>query len=260
MKSNQKAENNNLYVYGVHPCEEAIANSYTKVEKVYFNLSSQKSNNIRLQNIMKLIIKHKIPFSYIPDDRLDVYSNGGNHQGVVMLMRSFEYESLDDILDYIKDDTNPYYRSNACVLILDNIEDTHNMGAIIRTAAGLGVSAVIIEKFSNAPINGTVYKTSAGQVENIPIVQVNNINVCIEKLKQNGFWIYGLAANGEKNIWEERFDNPTCFIIGNEERGVSHNTQQHCDMLLKIDMSNNVESLNASVSAAIAMYEWRRAL
>ena len=251
---------NELYIFGIHPCEEAILNSYNKVEKVYFNLSAKNNFSPRFKNIMKAIIAHKIPFSYIDDKRLDDYAGGANHQGVIVLMRGFEYESLDNILAKIKDDTLPHYRVNACVIILDNIEDTHNLGAIIRTAAGLGVSAVIIEKFSNAPINGTVYKTSAGQVENIPIVQVNNINVCIEKLKENGFWIYGLAANGEKNIWEERYDTPTAFVIGNEEKGISHNTQKNCDMLLKIEMKNEVESLNASVSAALAMYEWRRGL
>ena len=142
----------------------------------------------------------------------------------------------------------------------------HNFGAILRTAAATGVAGVIVPKDSQAPINGTVYKTSAGAVAKIPVVRVSNINQIIEKLKKNKFWTAAIDMDEEANskqqkknqLWNQTFDTPMAFIMGAEGKGVSVKTKEHADYIISIPMENDIESLNVSVAAAVVLYEWKR--
>lgn len=253
-------QNNSFNIYGIHSIEEAIKNNFSKIEKIYFDeYVINKRNNDKLTAILHEVKKLKIPYSVVDRKKLDLMASDNkevnNHQGVVAIIRSFDYVDLEQFLKDIKDIQNP------CVLILDNIEDTHNVGAMIRSAVAANIAGIIIHKYSGAPINGTVYKTSAGLVENIPIIKVSNINATIEKLKDNKyakFWIYGLDMSGKKSLWDIEYNTPTAFIIGNEERGISLKTGEHCDELIYIPMNKKAESLNASVSAALVSYEWAR--
>jgi 23S rRNA (guanosine2251-2'-O)-methyltransferase len=147
---------------------------------------------------------------------------------------------------------------HTAVLLLDEIEDPHNFGAILRTAAASGMSAVIVPKHRQAPVNATVFKTSAGTAGIIPIVRAVNLNQAILTLKDNSFWIAGLSMESDSNIWDQTYDVPMAFVVGNEGRGMRKKTGEHCDFLLNIPMFNGVESLNASVSASLVCYEWRR--
>jgi 23S rRNA (guanosine2251-2'-O)-methyltransferase len=157
-------------------------------------------------------------------------------------------------------------------LVLDKVEDPQNFGAIVRSAGAAGVSAVFVANASQAPVNATVFKTSAGVITKVPIVQVANIADTLEKLKDAGFWNYGVDMNelseedkednpyaeGSKSIWDIEFDNNTALVVGAEGSGLSRIARENCDFLVHIPMQNNVESLNVSVSAALSMYEWRR--
>jgi 23S rRNA (guanosine2251-2'-O)-methyltransferase len=250
-----------FYIYGIHTIEEVLKNNTSKIEKIYFDeFLIKKTNNNKLSNLYALVKKLKIPNTLTDKKKLEsIISNNNegsaNYQGIIALMRSFDYVDLDDFLYKVKDVKNP------CILILDGLEDTHNIGAIARTAVAANVSGMIIHKHSGAPINPTVYKTSSGMITNIPIVKVNNINSTIDKLKNNKyikFWIYGLDMNSKSNIWQEEYTTPTAFIIGNEEKGISKITLDNCDVIINIPMDKKSESLNASVSASIAIYEWKR--
>ncbi len=175
-----------------------------------------------------------------------------NDQGVVASVSMAIYIEFEEWLESFKP-TN-----NSAVLLLDEIEDPHNFGAILRTAAAAGIDAIIVPKHRQAPVNATVFKTSAGTAGRIPIVRAVNLNQAILSLKEHKFWIAGLDQTANTLLWEQTFDVPMAFVIGNEGRGMRKKTGEHCDFLLSIPMKNSVESLNASVSAALVCYEWRR--
>lgn len=167
----------------------------------------------------------------------------GNHQGVMIEVESFKYGSLDDLSDSEK------------LILLDKIEDPHNLGAIIRSAESFGFDGVIIPERRSAKVTPTVYKTSAGAINNIKIVMVKNLNRTMEELKERGFWIYGLAGEAESSIDQTNLKGKVALVVGNEGDGLSRMVREHCDMLVKIPMQGLVNSLNASVASAISMYE-----
>ena len=167
----------------------------------------------------------------------------GNHQGVMIEVESFKYGSLDDLSDSEK------------LILLDKIEDPHNLGAIIRSAESFGFDGVIIPERRSAKVTPTVYKTSAGAINNINIVMVKNLNRTMEELKDQGFWIYGLAGEAESSIDQTDLKGKVALVVGNEGDGLSRMVREHCDMLVKIPMQGLVNSLNASVASAISMYE-----
>lgn len=148
--------------------------------------------------------------------------------------------------------------NKTALTLLGELQDPHNVGAIIRSASAFGLSGVLIPERRQAPITGAVIKASVGTAFRIPLVEIGNVNQTIERLKQVGFWMYGLSGDAKQPIAEEQFDAPSVIVIGNEGKGIREKTEEHCDALLKIPMAGGVESLNASVSAAIAFYEWSK--
>jgi 23S rRNA (guanosine2251-2'-O)-methyltransferase len=144
------------------------------------------------------------------------------------------------------------------VFLLNGIEDPHNFGAILRTAAAAGISAVIVPSHNQAPLNATVFKTSAGTAGRIPVIRVQDSNQAFKDLKLSGFEIYALDGNAKTTLWEVEFDLPSAFVIGNEGRGVDKKILKNSDHTLMLPMENDVESLNASVTAALIAYEWKR--
>ncbi|MCJ7650609.1 MAG: 23S rRNA (guanosine(2251)-2'-O)-methyltransferase RlmB, partial [Candidatus Lokiarchaeota archaeon] len=141
------------------------------------------------------------------------------------------------------------------LLILDSIQDTHNVGAILRTADCSGVSGIIITKHNSAPINETVVKTSAGATEHVKICQVNNLSQAIKELKDNGFWIVGSSLEGSKPYTEVDYKIPIAVIVGNEEKGIKKLTAENCDFLVYIPMKGKIQSLNVSVATGILLFE-----
>jgi 23S rRNA (guanosine2251-2'-O)-methyltransferase len=239
----------NIYIYGRNPLKEALTNEAERIEKIFIRDSLHDS---QLSTIFELASQHRIPISHVPGSKLYELVGQVNDQGVVALMSKISYQNFGSWLDSV--DTSAY----PAILLLDEIEDPGNMGAILRTAAAAGISAVLVPKHRQAPVNATVYKTSAGTAGRIPIVRVGNLNQTIMKLKDEGFWIGGLDMTGDQELWDLEVDRPLAFVIGNEGSGISQKTLEHCDYRFRIPMENNVESLNASVSAALLCYEWRR--
>ena len=182
--------------------------------------------------------------------KMDEMAQTENYQGVIAQVPPFEYCEVEDILDYAKQKNEEPF-----VLILDQIEDPHNLGSIIRTAETAGVHGIIIPKRRAAQVNSTVNKTSAGAVEFMKIARVTNITDAIQKLKDAGLWICGTHINAEKYYYDQDLTGPLGIVIGNEgfERG--DKVRKNCDCLAKIPMQGKINSLNASVSAGIIMYE-----
>ena len=182
--------------------------------------------------------------------QMDEMAQEENYQGVIAIVPPFEYSEIDDILNTAKErGEDPF------VLILDGIEDPHNLGSIIRTAETAGVHGIIIPKRRAASVNSTVNKTSAGAVEYMKIARVTNITDAIEELKNAGLWICGTAVDTDKYYYNQDLTGPLGIVIGNEGKGISEKVKKNCDFLVKIPMKGNIESLNAAVSTGIVVYE-----
>lgn len=173
-----------------------------------------------------------------------------NYQGVIAIVPPFEYVEIQDILDEAK-----ARKEDPFILILDGIEDPHNLGSIIRTAETAGVHGIIIPKRRAASVNSTVNKTSAGAVEHMKIARVTNISDTLEELKQAGLWICGTAVDTDKYYYNQDLTGPLGIVIGNEGKGIGEKVKKNCDFLVKIPMKGKVGSLNAAVSTGIIVYE-----
>lgn len=239
----------NIYIYGRNPVEEALLNEAERIEKIFVRDSL---SDAQLSSVFEMASQARIPISHVPGSKLYDLVGKVNDQGVVALMSAIAYHDFGQWLDKV--DTSDY----PAILLLDEIEDPGNLGAILRTAAAAGMEAVLVPKHRQAPVNATVFKTSAGTAGRIPIVRVGNLNQAIIKLKEEGFWIAGLDMHGDQFLWDLAVDRPLAFIIGNEGKGIRQKTLEHCDYNIQIPMENRVESLNASVSAALMCYEWKR--
>jgi 23S rRNA (guanosine2251-2'-O)-methyltransferase len=242
-------ENSNHYIYGRKPVEEQLLNQPERVSKLYIKRGLKGSD---VTKILSIASKTRIPVAEVPGNKLFDLVGSVNDQGVVAAISETEYLEFEEWLESIQPD------ANTAVLLLDEIEDPHNFGAILRTAAAAGITAVIVPKHRQAPVNAAVFKTSAGTAGRIPIVRAVNLNQAILSLKEHKFWIAGLDQESKTTIWQQKYDVPMAFVIGNEGRGMRKKTGEHCDFLLSLPMMNRVESLNASVSAALVCYEWRR--
>lgn len=182
--------------------------------------------------------------------QMDEMAQEENYQGVIAIVPPFEYVEISDILEVAKErNEDPF------VIVLDGIEDPHNLGSIIRTAETAGVHGIIIPKRRAALVNATVNKASAGAVEHMKIARVTNITDSIEKLKKEGLWICGTDINANKYYYEQDLTGALGIVIGNEGNGISEKVKKNCDFLVKIPMKGKITSLNASVSAGIIMYE-----
>lgn len=182
--------------------------------------------------------------------KLDTMCEGLNHQGIVAKVTPFKYCEVNDILEAAeKKDEKPF------IVILDEIEDPHNLGSIIRTAELCGVHGIIIPKRRNVGVTSTVYKCSAGAIEHMKIAKVTNINATIDMLKEKGIWIYGADIEGKDYSYNTDFSGACALIIGSEGKGISNLTLKKCDLLVKIPMVGKINSLNASVAGGIMMYE-----
>ncbi len=182
--------------------------------------------------------------------KLDMMSETKNHQGVIAIVPPFDYCEVEDIIELAKQ-----RNEDSFIVMLDGIEDPHNLGSIIRTAETAGVHGIIIPKRRAVSVNATVSKTSAGAVEHMKIARVNNLNETIKYLKKQGLWIIGTDMQTNIEYYNQDLKGPICIIIGSEGFGISKLVKENCDLLIKIPMKGKVTSLNASVSAGIVIYE-----
>jgi 23S rRNA (guanosine2251-2'-O)-methyltransferase len=182
--------------------------------------------------------------------RLDEMSVTGAHQGVIAAAAVKEYCTVEDILNTARERGEEPF-----IVICDEISDPNNMGAIIRSAEGAGAHGVIIPKRRSAGLTATVDKASAGAAEHIPVARVANMAAALRELKEKGLWIYGTAADGASPLWETDLTGPLCLVIGSEGDGMSRVVSEQCDFRVAIPMRGKIGSLNASISAAVVMYE-----
>jgi 23S rRNA (guanosine2251-2'-O)-methyltransferase len=181
---------------------------------------------------------------------LDLLSPDGAHQGVIAKITPFNYCSIEEILKFAKTRNEEPF-----ILVLDEIEDPHNFGAIIRTAEVCGVHGIIIPKRRSVGVTSAVYKASAGAAVHMKIAKVTNLNAAIDELKKNEIWIYGADMDGKRYCFETNFNSSLALVIGSEGKGISKLTKEKCDLLVKIPMMGQINSLNASVAGGILMYE-----
>ena len=217
------------------------------VNKIYITKGEKHGS---INKIIAIAKERKIIIVEKDKKQMEEMAQNKNYQGVIAIVPPFEYSEVEDILDYARErEENPF------ILILDGIEDTHNLGAIVRTAETAGVHGIIIPKRRAVAVNSTVSKVSCGAVEHMKIARVNNISDTIEKLKNAGLWICGTAIDAEKYCFNQDLTGPLGIVIGNEGRGISELVKKKCDFLVKIPMKGRVTSLNASVSSGIIIYE-----
>ena len=206
-----------------------------------------------INKIIAIAKERKIIISELERSKLNQIAQTENNQGVISIVPPYDYCEVEDILEVAKK-----RQEEAFILILDGIEDPHNLGSIIRTAETAGVHGIIIPKRRACGINSTVSKVSAGAVQHMKIARVNNINETIKFLKQNDIWICGTDGQAKTYYFQQDFKMPIAIVIGSEGYGMSRLVKENCDFLVKIPMKGKITSLNASVSAGIVMYEATR--
>lgn len=194
-------------------------------------------------NARGILIKEVSP------QKLDFYCGGANHQGVAVMFASQEYSTVDDILAVAEQSVEKPF-----IIVCDEIEDPHNLGAIIRTAEACGVHGIIIPKRRSASLNATVAKSASGALEYMKVARVTNIPNTIELLKERGVWVFGADMDGE-SYSDVDFDLPCALVIGNEGKGIGTLTAKKCDRIISLPMKGKINSLNASVAAGVLMYE-----
>ncbi len=233
-----------MLIYGKNPVLEAI-NSNTTINKIYI-----QKNNKELFEIKKLAKDKKVVVIDAEKSKLDKMVDNKNSQGIVASITDFKYSDIEDIIEVAKArDEEPF------VLVLDKIEDPHNLGAIIRTAECLGVHGIIIQKRNSCQVTDTVEKVAAGACSYMKVARVANITESIKKLKEYGLWVYGLDMEGSTKIYDTKLEGAIALVVGNEGSGISRLVKENCDFVLNIPMTGKINSLNASVSAAISVYE-----
>lgn len=235
-----------LYMYGKHAVIEILRNRPAAVLSLHI-----REDLIEDRLFASVIGKVKNVQSFSGARLPKPFDSSQNHQGV----------AAEVVADELLESFQAFKASVAvtpdtAIVVLGEVQDPHNVGAIIRSATAMGAQAVLLPQHRGCPLTGTVIKVSAGTAFSIPLVSVKNINTALLDLKEMGFWVYGLDGDGDVALTEEQFTKPSVFVVGNEATGMRLKTHEKCDTILSIPMSDRAESLNASVSAAITLYAW----
>lgn len=237
----KKVSNN--FIFGRNPIREAL--TANRVKKVFL------SNGFSHVEILKLINDKHVPITYVNNNELDRMVEGV-HQGIVAEIKDYEYYSFDAILQKAKS------KSDSIIVILDGINDTHNLGAILRCCDVFDVSGIVMGKHNQVPLNATVAKASAGAINYVPVCLVNNLNQAIARLKEEGYWIVATDGNAEINYQDLKYDFKVGLVIGSEGLGVSKLVLKNSDYIVKIPQFGHVNSLNASVATGILLSKIRQ--
>ncbi|MBN8725062.1 MAG: 23S rRNA (guanosine(2251)-2'-O)-methyltransferase RlmB [Acidobacteria bacterium] len=233
------------YIYGLIPVLEALKANRRPIEEI---ILAEGNRPARLTELLNFARQKKVLISHHKRSYLDNLVNGANHQGVIAIARSAaSFTDLEDVL--ANAGKNPLF------VLLDNVEDPHNLGAIIRTSECAGANAVIIPTHHSVGLTETVVKSSVGATEYLPVVQVTNLVHTIDELKSKNIWVVGLEANTSTNYTGWDFQTPTAIVLGSEGKGIRRLVKEHCDSLVSIPLLGKVTSLNVSVAAAVILYE-----
>ncbi|KMY52575.1 hypothetical protein AC623_00080 [Bacillus sp. FJAT-27231] len=233
------------FIAGRNPVLEALR-SDREINKIWIAEGAQKGP---VQQIIKKAKERNVLVQFVPKQKIDQMSDE-NHQGIVASVAAYDYAELDDLFaNAEKSGEEPFF------LLLDEIEDPHNLGSIMRTADAVGVHGIIIPKRRAVGLTAAVAKASTGAIEYIPVVRVTNLSRTIDELKERGVWIAGTDAKGAEDY--RRFDGkmPLGLVIGSEGKGIGRLIREKCDFLIQLPMAGRVTSLNASVAAGVLMYE-----
>lgn len=225
-----------MYIYGRNVALETIRNK-TEIKRIFLQ------EHFKDEELLRVLATLEITPKIVAKKELD-YMVKGNHQGIVLQVPDYEYSDLSEIINI----------PNALVVILDHIEDPHNLGAIIRTCEAAGVDGIILPKDRSVSVNSTVIKVSTGAIEYMKIAQVTNLSNTICKMKEKGFWIVGTDMNGQDYSTID-YTGSTAIVIGNEGKGLARMVRESCDFIASIPMQGKTNSLNASVAAGIVIFE-----
>jgi 23S rRNA (guanosine2251-2'-O)-methyltransferase len=238
------------WVVGINAVAAALENDAANVTEL---LVEARARNPRLQEIADTARAAGIAVRTVAGDALERIADGNRHQGVAAgyaAATSYDEHDIDALVAAAS--------GAPLFLILDGVQDPHNLGACLRSAAAAGVTAVMMPKDKSAPVNATVRKTSAGAADRVPLIRVTNLARSLETLKQAGVWLVGLAGEATQSLYALDLKGPTGIVMGGEGDGMRRLTREHCDFLAQIPMSGTVESLNVSVATGIALFEVRR--
>lgn len=237
-----------MIIFGIHAVEEALAARGRSFDYVAI---VPGRGDIRMQKLVQLCRSTGVPLRTMPRDQLTRLAQTANHQGVVAVTAEKQYGEIEDILTHKRG-------QHAFVLLLDGIEDPHNLGAIIRSAEGAGADGIVIPERRSVGVTGTVVKASAGASEYLPMARVTNASRTLEDLKSRNIWTVGLDERGDKLYDQLDYKTDCALVLGAEGHGLHEQIRKKCDFLVKIPMLGKVPSLNVSVAAAIVMYEVAR--
>ncbi len=229
-------------VSGIHPVSEALR-AKRPLERI---LVAQGAGGPRVQAVIDLAREAGVPVRFEPRASLDRLAGTAAHQGVIGLGAAQKYVELASVA------------AGGLLVVLDGVEDPHNLGAIVRSAHAAGAAGVVIPERRAASLTDVVAKAAAGALEHLPVVRVTNINRALEDLKQQKYWIYGLDERGAEDYDRVDYSEPAAIVLGGEGKGLHEQVRRHCDVLVRIPMSGKIASLNVSVAAGIVLFEWRR--
>lgn len=229
---------------GIHPVTEALKAYPEKVERICVERGQK---NPRIQAIVDLARQKGVRIGFENKSWMDRKAEGARHQGVLCYVASMDTYDSEDILEQAK--------SPGLLVVLDGIEDPHNLGAILRSAEAAGVNGVFLPRHRSANLSATVVKASAGAASHVKLARVPNIAQLVESLKKRGYWVAGLDTDADEPIWKADFTVPTALILGNEGSGLHRLVKEKCDFLFSLPIFGNVDSYNVSVAAGMALYE-----
>jgi 23S rRNA (guanosine2251-2'-O)-methyltransferase len=228
---------------GIHPVAEALR-AGRPLDRV---LVAKGAGGPRVQEIVELSRKNSTPLRFEDRGALDRLAGSAAHQGVVALGAAKRYAELDDVAETAR-----------MLVVLDSVEDPHNLGAVIRTAHAAGADAVVVPERRAVGLTETVAKAAAGALEHLAVVRVTNINRALEDLKKRGYWIYGVDERGDQDYDRVDYAERAVLVFGAEGKGLHQMVREHCDVLVRIPLVGKISSLNVSVAAGVVLFEWKR--
>ena len=236
------------FVYGIH----AVNLRLKKQPQQCLELLLVDKRNQRLEAIYQLAKQKGLPTRIVDRDELTRLSGSDKHQGCLLHVKADSNRKIS--LESLLDNTE----ANTLLLLLDGVQDPHNLGACLRTADACGVAAVIIPRDKSAGMNATVEKVAAGAAQTVPLIEVTNLSRAIEAIKDKGIWVYGTTGEAEQSLYDYQYEGPVALVMGNEGKGLRRLTAESCDYLISIPMLGSVESLNVSVATGVCLYEINR--
>lgn len=235
------------YIFGLHSVQHVLQQDISRIKEVWVQ---DTRRDVKLQNLLEQLQQQGVTLQIVPKKTLDKLAHSEHHQGILLRCQAIPAQTEDDLEQLLATLTVP-----AFLLVLDEVQDPHNLGACLRTADAAGVHAVIVPKNRSCSLTATVRKVASGAAETMPVIQVTNLARTLRWLQEQGVWLVGAVAEAEKGLFETQLTGAIALVMGAEGTGLRRLTQETCDQLVKIPMLGSVESLNVSVATGICLYE-----